>query len=108
MRHKAIKAGFILPPLYDKQMEAEKTKNPTLDYFVSGPVFSVDLPNMILVLWIVRHALPWIHFEDPAFRAAFYCANRSAVVRSTAWATKQSIKLFAGLHNKAINNLKVG
>lgn len=95
-----------LPPTYDQQQESNK-KNSTLTSFVTGPVFSTDLLNMILVLWIVRHALPWIRFHDPALRAAFYSINRSAVLRSTAWATKQSVHLFEGLHNKAINTLKV-
>jgi hypothetical protein len=62
---------------------------------------------MILVIWIVRHALPWARFEDVALRLAFYTVNRGAKVRSTCWAAKKSVELFAALHDKAINQLKV-
>lgn len=58
-------------------------------------------------MWVVGHALPWIRFEDPLLRAAFNCVNRGAVVRSNTWAAQQSVHLFAGLHNKVIETLKV-
>lgn len=109
MRHKAIAEGFDLPPSYNDKQESSQTKNDkgTLTAFVSGPPFTVELVNMLLVLWIVRHALPWARFEDPALRAAFNSINRGAVVRSKTWASQQSVILYSDLHNKAINTVKV-
>lgn len=108
MRHKAIAAGVQLPLSYQERLDQEKKESKgTLDSFVKGPTFTVDLLNLILVVWIVRHALPWARFEDVALRAAFYTANRGATVRSTCWASKQSVQLFSALHDKAITTLQV-
>lgn len=108
MRHKAIAAGVNLPPSYTEKHEAEsKFKKGSLKSYFTGPKFSADLVNMILVIWVVRHALPWARFEDPALRAAFHTVNRGATVRSRTWAAKQLVILFSGLHNLAINTLKV-
>lgn len=108
MRHKAIAAGVDLPPSYADQIEAQsKVKKGTLKSYFVGPKFSADLVNMILVLWLVRHALPWARFEDPALRAAFHTVNCGAVVRSRTWAAQQSVILFSGLHDQAINTVKV-
>lgn len=108
MRHKAIAAGFDLPPSYNNQLKKEsKQDQGSLKSYFGGPSFTVDLINMILVIWVVRHALPWTRFEDPALRAAFYAVNRGATVRSKTWAAKQSVILYAGLHDKAINTIKV-
>jgi hypothetical protein len=99
-----------LPPTY-KQKQEQMAKEPNdkgiLSAFISGPTFTVDLLNMILVMWIVRHALPWARFEDPALRAAFHSVNRGAVVRSRTWAAQQSVILYSALHEKAINAVKV-
>lgn len=108
MRHKAIAAGVVLPPTYQESLEAEsQAKKTTLTSYFNGPTFSADLVNMILVLWVVRHALPWARFEDPALRAAFFTVNRAAKVRSRTWAAQQSVILYSGLHEKAIKAVKV-
>lgn len=104
-RHRAIESGRKLPPTYHEQNK--KSQDSTLTSFVTGPTFTVELLNMILVLWIIRHTLPWARFEDPALRTAFYSVNRGAVVRSSTWAAQQSVQLFGALHDKAINTLKV-
>lgn len=105
-RHRAILAGVVLPPSYsDKQLAQKKDKN-DLKSFLKGPSFSADLLNMILVMWIVRQALPWARFEDPTLRAAFYMVNRGAVVRSRTWAAQQAVILHSALHSKAINAVK--
>lgn len=108
MRHKAIKAGVILPPSYLETIEAgSEEKTNSLDSYFKGPKFTPDLMNMILVLWVVRHALPWARFEDPALRAAFYTVNCGAMVRSRTWAAQQAVLLHSSLHKKAINTVKV-
>lgn len=107
-RHKAIAAGLPLPPSYtDKQQSKEKINKATLSSFISGPPFTVELLNMLLVLWIIRHALPWARFEDPALRAAFNSVNRGAIVRSRTWAAQKSVLLYSALHHKAITTVKV-
>lgn len=108
MRHRAIAAGMELLPSYQEQQELiEKPNQGTLAAFLSGPTFTVELLNMLLVMWVVRHALPWSRFEDPTLRAAFHSVNRGAVVRSRCWAAQQSVILYSDLHNKAINTVKV-
>lgn len=106
MRHKAIAAGVILPPSYAERQEAKK-KNSTLKSYFNGPTFTVDLLNMILVIWLVRHALPWARFEDPSLRAAFYTINRGAVICSRTWAAQQSVLLYSDLHSKALSAVRV-
>lgn len=107
MRHKAIAAGFDLPPSYTETLEVQsKLKKTTLTSYLKGPTFTSDLVNMILVLWVVRHALPWARFEDPALRGAFFTVNRGATVRSRTWAAQKLVILFSGLHEKAINKVK--
>ncbi|KAH9823091.1 hypothetical protein DFH28DRAFT_1172128 [Melampsora americana] len=67
-RQSAIKAGVYLPPTWKKLNEpvqvAIKPGN-TIKLFLSASTFSVELLNVILVIWILRHALPWMRFQDP-------------------------------------------
>lgn len=96
-------------PLSYEEIEKSKQAEPNskLTSYFNGPVFTPELMNMVLVVWIIRHALPWARFEDAALRAAFFTVNRGALVRSRTWAAQQSVQLFSALHEKAITAVKV-
>lgn len=112
-RDKAISAGVKLPPSYREKVEAakaaENAKGPKpslLDMFLEIPKFTVRLLNRMLVLWLVRQALPWNRMADPLLIAAFQFANPSAVLYTPAWAAREAMKIYEGMHNDIIQRLK--
>lgn len=100
-----------LPPTWKELNEpVEVVLNPgnTMKSFLSQSTFSVDLLNVVLVIWILRHALPWLRFQDPTLRAAFKLGNRAAQLRSPKWAATTAKELFFSLYNVVISRIQVG
>jgi hypothetical protein len=99
-----------LPPTYQELQKAEAKKTAGgkfMDSFLDRPVFSVQMLNVLLVLWIIRHALPWMRFSDPILRGAFKLANPSADMRSPTWAAQTAKKVYKSLHSEVLQKVKV-
>lgn len=74
----------------------------TFDSFLSSASFSVDLCNKVLVIWIMKHALPFNRFYDIPLRAAFKLANQRADLRTPTWAAGVAKNLYLSLSSAAI------
>lgn len=111
-RHLALREGLDLPRTWQQQQDeivrvASTNPQSTLDSFLSQSTFSVELFNTVLVLWLLRHALPFSRFNDPALRAAFKLSNQSAMVRGTTWASETAKGIYQGLSVAVIDQLRV-
>jgi hypothetical protein len=97
-----------LPPSWQEQQQTLiSSSSGTLDSFVSKDKFSVDLLNVVCVIWVVRHALPWARFQDVGLRAAFRMSNVSATLRSPVWAANTAKRLYCGMQNTVLQMIKV-
>lgn len=107
-RLQAIAAGIHLPLTWaQEQVQTAAALNelhgqPTLDAFLSQATFSVDLCNTVLVMWILKHALPFNGFYDVPLRAAFKLANLRAELRTPTWAAGVAKELYLSLSSAAI------
>lgn len=73
-----------------------------MDGFVSRQQFSVETQNRILVIWLIRRALPWARMEDLELRAAFHFGNVSSVICSASWASRAARELYTTLKASAL------
>lgn len=78
-----------------------------MESFLELPAFSVQMLNVLLVLWIIRHALAWMRFSDPILRSAFQLSNQSADIRSPTWAARTAKKIYEALHSKVLKSVNV-
>lgn len=112
-RARVIQSGMKLPKTW-QQDQAENAQalnqangQSTLDAFLSEPTFSVELCNIVLVIWILWHALPFNRFYDCPLRAAFKLANRRADLRTPTWAANISKELYLTLSSAVIDLVSV-
>lgn len=109
-RQRAIQSGVVLPPTWkelNEPVQVSMNSGNTLKSILSQSTFSVKLFNVVLVIWILRHALPWIWFQNTTLRAAFKLRNPDGVVRSPKWAASTAKELFFSLYNVVISRIKV-
>ncbi|POV95693.1 hypothetical protein PSHT_15522 [Puccinia striiformis] len=106
-RAKAKKAGHRLPETVAERLarEAQDSKQTKLTGFVPTKRFECRVLNQILVIWQVRHALPWSRIEDAKLRAAFLYANKDARLYSRRWSADEAKQLYAGLRKKVFEEL---
>ncbi|OAV85906.1 hypothetical protein PTTG_30199 [Puccinia triticina 1-1 BBBD Race 1] len=85
-RAKAIAAGAKLPPTATELFKAAAQANPetagTLTAFVSKGNFNNETLNKLIVIWIVRHCLPWLQIEDHLIRVACDYAVHNSHIQS--------------------------
>lgn len=110
----AIDAGIILPKTYDEitaeaaSQAATNSQKGTLDAYLDIPKFTVELFNLLIILWLMRQAQPWLRIEDPYLQAAFLLCNPQAIMYSASYAARKAMKLFEEFHTKLIGTLQVG
>ncbi|POW05309.1 hypothetical protein PSTT_09760 [Puccinia striiformis] len=106
-RAKAKQAGHWLPETVAERLarEAKDSKQSKLTGFVPTKRFECQVLNQILVIWQVRHALPWSRIEDPELRAAFLYSNKEARLYSRRWSADEAKQLYAGLRKKVFEEL---
>ncbi|KAI7963367.1 hypothetical protein MJO29_003794 [Puccinia striiformis f. sp. tritici] len=106
-RAKAKKAGHRLPETVAERLarEAQDSKQTKLTGFVPTKRFECRVLNQILVIWQVRHALPWSRIEDAELRAAFLYANKDARLYTQRWSADEAKQLYAGLWKKVFEEL---
>lgn len=90
-----------------EQQKVRKEQTNNLDRFVVKQPFGVKNLNLMLVIWVLRHALPWARFEDCTLRAAFWFANPLANIYSAAWAAQGAQRLYIGLQSNVLSSILV-
>jgi hypothetical protein len=110
-RGKAISQGAKLP---ETAAEAAAAAEPsaqgstkTLTNFLTKSKFDNDTFNKILVLWIIRHSLPWVRINDYLLKVVFDYANQNTKVLSRTWASQKAHLLYLGLKNRVMSDIKV-
>ncbi|POW18727.1 hypothetical protein PSHT_05558 [Puccinia striiformis] len=88
---------FFEPPFWKKGTK--------LTGFVPTKRFESWFLNQILVIWQVRHALPWSRIKDAELRAAFLYANKDARLYLQRWSADEAKQLYAGLRKKVFEEL---
>ncbi|POV94459.1 hypothetical protein PSTT_16848 [Puccinia striiformis] len=109
-RAKAKKAGHRLPETVAERLareaqESQDSKQTKLTGFVPTNKFACRVLNQIIVIWQVRHALPWARIKDAELRAAFLYSNKDARLYSRRWAADEAKQLYAGLQKKVFEEL---
>lgn len=102
--------GHGLPPTYDERnqpTEKDSSSAALMKSSVNRPPFNVDILNVLLVIWLLRHALPWVRFQDPTLRAAFHLTHGKADLRSPTWAAATAKELYSSLYDQLISQIKV-
>ncbi|KNE93751.1 hypothetical protein PSTG_12854 [Puccinia striiformis f. sp. tritici PST-78] len=118
---------FFEPPFWKKGSGSlGKLRTPSVTFWLSASVedgefrvgvlkeeligveFSLvegSLTGEILVIWQVRHALPWSRIKDAELRAAFLYANKDARLYLQRWSADEAKQLYAGLRKKVFEEL---
>ncbi|KNE98017.1 hypothetical protein PSTG_08690 [Puccinia striiformis f. sp. tritici PST-78] len=97
-RADAILAGAKLP-LTAKEIAEKGSSAVQLGPF-DGRVF-----NQLLVMWLVRHLLPWNRIEDIDLEVAFRYARPGIKINSRGWAASEAHRLYCNLQDKVILTL---
>jgi hypothetical protein len=106
---KAIAAGAKLPPT---ALDVEKTKKKNGDgdlttHFARVEKFNNTILNQIIVLWLLRQAIPWNRVEDPYLKAAFNYFKPAAILFKQKWAANGARKVYLELQEAMLHCLKV-
>ncbi|KNF06184.1 hypothetical protein PSTG_00693 [Puccinia striiformis f. sp. tritici PST-78] len=105
---KAIAAGANLPPTA-AQLSAEAKKpdgatNTIIAYTTQG-MFDNTTLNKLIVIWLVRHSLPWLRIEDFHLWVCFDYATHSSQLWSRIWAVLHAHELYLE-HQEVIKDIK--
>jgi hypothetical protein len=108
-RAQAIKAGATLPPsVAEKRSSAIDPKQRSITAWTEKKhKFKKTILNQLIVVWQIRHALPWTRIEDEYLRAAFVYANPEATLFGRKWSAQQAKSLYVSLKQNVFSDLKV-
>lgn len=114
-REKALKGGLSLPQTHFELREIKKVAAsgflPLSEASLAAVKKRAEFHNLVLnqlvLIWVVRRALPWSRFEDPELRAAFRYSNAQAHLYGRTWASNQGHQLYLALSEEVIGKLKV-
>jgi hypothetical protein len=75
--------------------------------FVQNGTFEVKTFNQLLVMWMIRHALPWNRIEDLLLGVAFDYVRRGVKIYARSWIAMEAHKLYCNLQCKVLANINV-
>ncbi|KAI9629707.1 hypothetical protein KEM48_012771 [Puccinia striiformis f. sp. tritici PST-130] len=108
-RSKAISAGANLPPtatqLAEEAGKPEVAANSVIAYTKRGVLDNMTL-NKLIVIWLVRHSLPWLRIEDFNLRVCFDYATSTSQLRSRIWVASHAHQLYLVLQERVIKEIK--
>ncbi|PLW08458.1 hypothetical protein PCASD_09331 [Puccinia coronata f. sp. avenae] len=104
----AIKAGATLPPsVAEKRSSAIDPKQRSITAWTEKKnKLKKTILNQLIVVWQIRHALPWTRIEDEYLRAAFVYANPEATLFGRKWLAQQAKSLYLLLKQNVFSDLK--
>ncbi|OAV97943.1 hypothetical protein PTTG_25886 [Puccinia triticina 1-1 BBBD Race 1] len=109
-RSKAIKSGSKLPPTAaeasSKIAENFPSGNSTLVGYATKGQFNNKTLNKLIVIWIVRHLLPWIQIEDFLLRVAFDFLVCNSELHSWVWAATHAHQLYLKQRIQVLDEIK--
>ncbi|KAH9454947.1 hypothetical protein Pst134EA_022434 [Puccinia striiformis f. sp. tritici] len=104
----AISAGAKLPltpkEIKDRKMDQQRG---AMAQFVQSTAFEAGTFNQILVMWLIRHALPWSQIEDLLLGIAFNYVRQGVKLYSRTWAATEAHNLYCNLQGKVLSILEL-
>ncbi|KAA1096325.1 hypothetical protein PGT21_012916 [Puccinia graminis f. sp. tritici] len=106
-RARAIAAGCKLPmTVKEKKAQKNGPEQVAMRKMVDGNNFDNNTFNQLLVLWIVRHLLPWLRIEDFILGIAFRYLRHVAKPYTRVWAATEAHRLYCHLQSKVLDTLQ--
>ncbi|KAA1138278.1 hypothetical protein PGTUg99_028778 [Puccinia graminis f. sp. tritici] len=104
-RGEAILAGAKLPTtqMEKNQGECHQGSSPKV---MMTQKFDQKTLNQILVLWLIRHSLPWCQMEDELLEIAFNYVKQGIKLFSRVWAAIEAHKIYLNLQATVILRLQ--
>lgn len=75
--------------------------------FMTRPPFSGDILNILLIIRVLRNALPWGQFQEPTLCEAFHLTHSEADLRSPTWVAGIAQQLHFSIYDQLISQIKV-
>ncbi|PLW27280.1 hypothetical protein PCASD_18821 [Puccinia coronata f. sp. avenae] len=73
--------------------------------FVTKGRFDNNTFNKLMVIWIIRHSLPWARFNDDTLRINIDFLNSHAKLHSQTWAATTSQSLYLNLQKSVLDDI---
>ncbi|POW02322.1 hypothetical protein PSTT_11875 [Puccinia striiformis] len=102
-RNKAIETGGANLPKTWK--DTHQSQGNELNRFLKTVPFDNRVLNQLLVMWLIRSALPWKRLEDALLHISFGYARRGVKLFSRTWAATEAHRLYLNLKQKVMDNL---
>ncbi|OAV91789.1 hypothetical protein PTTG_27882 [Puccinia triticina 1-1 BBBD Race 1] len=107
---KAIKAKCMLPPsAADLASTEAKEKEPSAGNLIACTLkgrYNNDTLNKLIVIWLVRHLLPWLCVEDFLLRVCFDYAVHNSQLHSCVWVAMQAHVLYLEQQKQVLKLIK--
>ncbi|KAA1092755.1 hypothetical protein PGT21_013027 [Puccinia graminis f. sp. tritici] len=101
-RDEAIKNGANLPVTIKEKIKREKNTSALTNLVDSN--FDNRTLNQILVMWLMRSALPWMRIEDTLLAISFNYAQKGIKLYSRTWAAEEAQCLYVNLQDKSLKS----
>ncbi|KAA1108331.1 hypothetical protein PGT21_008407 [Puccinia graminis f. sp. tritici] len=105
-RAKAIAAGAKLPQTALDEEKKKKGTQEITSHFARVEKFDNIILNQIVVLWLLRQAIPWNRVEDPYLQAAFNYCEPAANLFKRKWAATASRTAYLELQEEVVRQIK--
>ncbi|KAA1092966.1 hypothetical protein PGT21_014212 [Puccinia graminis f. sp. tritici] len=105
-RAKAIAAGAKLPQTALDEEKKKKGTQEITSHFARVEKFDNIILNRIVVLWLLRQAIPWNRVEDPYLQAAFNYCEPAANLFKRKWAATASRTAYLELQEEVVRQIK--
>ncbi|POW05470.1 hypothetical protein PSTT_09659 [Puccinia striiformis] len=89
---------------FSRSKEADGATNTIIAYTTQG-MFDNTTLNKLIVIWLVRHSLPWLRIEDFHLWVCFDYATHSSQLWSRIWAVLHAHELYLE-HQEVIKDIK--
>ncbi|KAA1079442.1 hypothetical protein PGT21_011555 [Puccinia graminis f. sp. tritici] len=105
-RAKAIAAGAKLPQTALDEEKKKKGTQEITSHFARVEKFDNIILNRVVVLWLLRQAIPWNRVEDPYLQAAFNYCEPAANLFKRKWAATASRTAYLELQEEVVRQIK--
>ncbi|KNF03492.1 hypothetical protein PSTG_03428 [Puccinia striiformis f. sp. tritici PST-78] len=104
LRETSPRAGAKLPLTAKEVLAAEELVSNKSQAF-GTPSFDCQIPDQIIVMWLVCHSLPWNRIKDHKLDVAFPYTWPGTKLNYLVWAASKAHKLYCNLQEKVISTL---
>ena len=110
-RQRAIESGLAVPPSVAKSQSSKSTPVGNQMTLFSQGLFKQNFDNLtfnqIMMIWLVRLAIPWNRLEDTWLRAAVQFLRPGSKLYGQTWASKEAARLNLSMKHVVFDELEV-